>query len=288
MSGLVGVHGIAQQQVGRHQLQGPWARALADGVERWTGRGVRVPALDVAFYGDLFLVAASGPAPKGTGRDANAAWADLTDEDIGAVAAAAGEVLCEQELATSAQEAPSKGFGRVASPLLAIVAALDRRFGPHAGALLVGELGQARRYLRDPELKAAVDARVAGAVTGECRVLIGHSLGSVVAFEFLRQHPDPQLGLFLTLGSPLGFRAIRHWMPDPGLGADGVLPKVGAWVNLRDPHDPVAAAGGLATWWPGVQDRLVDNEKAAHSAERYLSKRQTGEAVVSVLPELAW
>jgi len=288
VSGLVGVHGIAQQQVGRHQLQGPWARALADGVERWTGRGVQVPALDIAFYGDLFLAAASGPAHKGTGRDAEAAWADLPDEDIDAVAAAAGEVLCEQELATSAQDGPRKGFGRVPSPLLAMVAALDRRFGPHAGVLLVGELGQVRRYLRDPELKAAVDARVAGAVAGECRVLIGHSLGSVVAFEFLRQHPDPQVGLLLTLGSPLGFRAIRHWMPDPGFGADGVLPKVGAWVNLRDLHDPVAAAGGLATWWPGVQDRVVDNEKAAHSAERYLSKRQTGEAVVSVLPELGW
>ena len=188
----------------------------------------------------------------------------------------------------AAQVGSHKGFGRVPLPLQATVAAIDRRFGARAGGLFVGELRQVRRYLLDPDLKTKADARVAETLTENCRILIGHSLGSVVAFEFLRQHPKRRLDLLITLGSPLGLRAIRHLMPDPEFGAaDGVPANVGAWVNLRDPRDPVACAGSLRTWWPGVRDGIVDNQKSAHSAESYLSKKQTGDAVLSVAPELA-
>lgn len=100
-----------------------------------------------------------------------------------------------------------------------------------ARGLFVGELRQVRRYLLDPDLKTKADARVAEMVTENCRILIGHSLGSVVAFEFLRQHPERRLNLLITLGSPLGLRTIRHLMPDPEFGAaEGVPANVGAWV----------------------------------------------------------
>jgi pimeloyl-ACP methyl ester carboxylesterase len=158
-----------------------------------------------------------------------------------------------------------------------------------AGGLFVGELRQVRRYLLDPELKTKADARVAETVGGDGRILIGHSLGSVVAVEFLRQHPGYRLDLLITLGSPLGLRAIRHLMPDPEYGcAEGVPANVGAWVNLRDLQDPVACAGSLRRWWPGIREGIVDNQKSAHSVERYLSKKETGDAVLSVAPELAW
>lgn len=287
VSRLVGVHGIAQHQVGRHQLQAPWARALADGMERSAGRRVTVPAFDIAFYGDLFLPAPAGGGAKGSDRHNDAEWDDVTDAEISDLVAAAGEVLSEDELA-AAQVGPDKGLGRVPLPLQAMVTAMDRRWGTRAGALFVGELRQVRRYLLDPDLKTKADARVADTVTEECRILIGHSLGSVVAFEFLRQHPERGLDLLITLGSPLGLRAIRHLMPDLEFGAaEGIPANVGAWVNLRDPRDPVACAGSLTTWWPGIRDGIVDNQKSAHSVERYLSKKETGNAVLSVAPELA-
>lgn len=287
MSRLVGVHGIAQQQLGRHQLQAPWARALADGMERSAGRRVPVPALDVAFYGDLFLPAPASEGAKGSDRDDDAGWDDVTDAEINDLVAAAGEVLSEDDVTAAARDAPHKGLGRVPLPLQAMVAGLDRRFGAHAGAVFVGELRQVRRYLLDPELKIKAEARVAETVTEECRILIGHSLGSVVAFEFLRLHPGHHLNLLITLGSPLGLRAIRHLMPDPEWGCAGIPGNVGAWVNLRDLRDPVACAGSLTTWWPGIREAIVDNQRSAHSVERYLSKKQTGDAVLSVAPELA-
>ena len=163
---------------------------------------------------------------------------------------------------------------RAPAAIASAVAALDRRFGAHAGVLFVGELRQVRRYLTDPALKTAADARVTETVTEKCQILIGHSLGSVVAFEFLRQHPKRRLDLLITLGSPLGLRAIRHLMPDPEFGAaEGVPANVGAWVNLRDPRDPVACAGSLRAWWPGIRDGIVDNQQL-RTLRRALSEQK--------------
>jgi hypothetical protein len=212
---IVGVHGIAQQQFGRHLLRDPWARALADGLERATGHRVEVPDLDVAFYGDVFTADTNTDSGiKAVAEDEVAAAADAAEDDVEFVVAAAGEVLSGDELA-AVEVAPDK-FPAVPTPLLRVMAAVDRRLGHRAGALFVGELRQARLYLTDPAIKAQVDARVAETVTEDCRVLIGHSLGSVVALEHRRLHPDQPLDLFLTLGSPLGLRAIRHRPRRPG------------------------------------------------------------------------
>ena len=62
--------------------------------------------------------------------------------------------------------------------------------------------------------------------------------------------------------------------------------QIGRWVNVRDPRDPVACAGDLARLWPGVQDRHVDNEGDAHSVARYLSKVETGSAILDAAPQL--
>jgi hypothetical protein len=52
-----------------------------------------------------------------------------------------------------------------------------------APALFVGELRPIRRYQQDDALADNVQARVHEALEDGCRVLIGHSLGSVAAYE---------------------------------------------------------------------------------------------------------
>ena len=140
--------------------------------------------------------------------------------------AAADEVLTESELVAAAK-APAKGFPGLPAPVLAVIAAVDRRVGAHVGPLFVGELAQVRRYLTDTDVKRAVDARVAEAVGAGTRVVVGHSLGSVVALEHLRLCPANRIELLLTLGSPLGLRAIRQLLPDPGFGIVAIPRKHG-------------------------------------------------------------
>jgi hypothetical protein len=76
---------------------------------------------------------------------------------------------------------------------------------------------------------AAADARV---------LLIGHSLGSVVAYDTLweRERDSPggwRVDLFLTVGSPLGVRFVQHRLRGAhAAGRDRYPGNVRQWVNI--------------------------------------------------------
>lgn len=283
---IVGVHGIAQQQLGRQQLAGVWGPSLADGVEAaLSGKRVAEVPFDLAYYGRLFLDSTGSPRSGSKGGTGEEDLTDLAPGELEEILTAAEEAAGAEAMQVG-EEQITKGYSRVPVGLQVVFRALDWRYGPGAALLFAGAFRQVRRYLRDGGLKAAIDAVVDETVSERCRVLVGHSLGSVVAFEFVRRHPEHRLDLLLTVGSPLGARFVRALMPDPDHGADGLPRGVGAWVNVRDPRDPVAFAGDLSRRWPRVRDVGVDNGGDAHSASRYLGKRQTGAALVEALPEL--
>jgi hypothetical protein len=285
MAAIIGVHGIMNQQLGRHQLVTAWGPALADGLERAAGHRVPIPDLDIVFYGDCFLSDQAKAGSKGKTSD----LAEFTEDD----AVTLGPFVAEVSAALTSGQRPVGGppaKGRTSVPLTVqwLLKSLDHRFGSRKASLLfLGELKQVRRYLLDPGLKADVDGRAEQVIGRGGRVVIGHSLGSVVAFEFVRQHPGYPVDLLLTLGSPLGLRTVRALMPDPGYGAGRIPPNVGQWVNVRDPRDAVACAGDLTGFWPGISDHTVHNQSDAHSVSRYLSKEEAGSAVLAALPDLA-
>lgn len=283
MGELVGVHGVAKHRLGRHLLLRDWVPALADGVERAAGRAVPVPDLDLAFYGDVFLPGGGTVSSGSKSGGGDGVELDGMDEaELAEVVDVLSESVSASDVAAAEEEAP-KGYTRVPRTLQVLLRAVDRRFGAAAGVLYVGVLRQVRRYLTDPQLKATVDARIEATVDEQCRVLIGHSLGSLVAYEYLRQHPGHGVQLLLTLGSPLGLRMVRSRLT--------VVPlPVPAWVNVRDLRDPVACAGPLYTWWPRIGptgDRIVDNGGDAHAVEGYLARKTTGEVLLQALPHLA-
>lgn len=280
MSVVVGVHGVAQQQFGRKQLLRDWRLALADGLELAFGRPVAYPPFDIAFYGNVFLPR-TGTTNKGATQPDD--LTDLSDVEEVELLDAAHEVVTAEEIAAAASLPPDKAYTRTPKAVQAVLRALDARFGAAAGVLYLGVLRQVRRYLVAPELKAEVDGLVDRAVTADCRVLVGHSLGSVVAWEYLRRHPEHRVDLFLTVGSPLGLRMVRSRLPHAVFGPPR---NVGRWVNIRDRRDPVACAGDLIQLWPGVHDRHVDNEGDSHNVARYLSKVETGSVILEAAPQL--
>ena len=290
MALIVGVHGIAKHQSGRHQLLADWRPALLDGLERATSRRVERVDLDLAFYGDVFL------SPRGFGGRKGADDADLLnrlgaldeigdldDEERTDVEELLSEIVTQEDVAGAAEDvAKEKGYTRTPTLVQLLLRAVGRRFTAAAAVTTFGVLRQVRGYLRDEALKAEIDQRVKQGVLPGCRVLVGHSLGSVVAAEYLRQTPNHGIELLLTLGSPLGLRFVRGRFPTTPI----VIP---AWVNIRDRRDPVACAGPLGTWWPQISetdDIVVENGADTHAVERYLSRRATGEVLVRALPEL--
>lgn len=274
MSQWIGVHGINQQYLGREQILGRWRPALIAGLE-WATGGRPMPDLDLAFYGSLFRKAYDDSDDKGAADPASATGlADLDEDEIADLVSALAEIAGPGEVG----DAPSKLGLWLPAPLVTSVGVLERRFpGAHRIPVL-RILRQVGKYLRDPDVKAQVD-QITATAAANATVLIGHSLGSVVAYEYLRQHPGHSVKLLVTIGSPLGLTMVRKRLAtgDPG---------VDRWVNVRDPSDPVTAAGNLSRWWPQSLSRRADNGTDAHSAERYLSSKAVGTALKDFLPSV--
>jgi hypothetical protein len=95
-----------------------------------------------------------------------------------------------------------------------------------------------------------------------------------VAYNVLSKLPAnaPDIPLFLTLGSPLGIRAISQQLETPLAKPRGVR----RWVNARDPRDVVALHPLDSNYFdinPPIEDFSgVDNfDPNRHSIEGYLA-----------------
>ncbi|MDT0269131.1 hypothetical protein RM844_22855 [Streptomyces sp. DSM 44915] len=282
MSRVVLVHGIAQQLRGGETLLADWYPALADGVGLAGGRVAR-EEVSMAFYGDLFRA----PGHRGLGVPELTA-ADVTDELERELLLAWWRAAAAAEPAVPGPEARA----RARTPHL-VRRALNALSGSafFAGVserLLVFSARQVRRYFTEPALRARIRDRLAAQLTAETRVVVAHSLGTVVAYEALcaeTRHRDLAL---VTLGSPLGIRNLVFDRLDPA-PADGRASWPGAvreWTNVADRGDAVALVAELA---PRFGERVVDlgvhNGAKAHDVRPYLTARETGQAITDGLKQ---
>ncbi len=146
-------------------------------------------------------------------------------------------------------------------------------------------------YLHDDNDPARLAAReeVAQRITEHRpRIVIAHSLGTVVTYEALHAHPELNVELLLTLGSPLALpRAVfDRLLPRPAdgpTGRRGARPRgVERWVNIADPGDPVAIPPHLACAFQGIALDLTDTIDAGfgfHHAKNYLSCAATAATI---------
>jgi len=270
-----GVHGIRNYGYLRRasgSLEGAvdaisadWATWLAQGVGRCYSH-VAIPLrVPVAYYADcLFRGHRMGVDDPGQlNKHAQAlfiAWVDeLQREEAGADAAS----LVRQ--------------GRLTLAIRQPVAWFTERYGERALAIVTATVAELATYF-DPEfahLRNKARARVAEVIRRQRpRVLLAHSLGSVVAYEALCQDPDLNLEMLITLGSPLAMHSVvfERLQPKP-IGRGMRPPGVASWVNIADYGDPVAVPRHrLAERFDGV-DR--DHETSIslvnpHTAQDYL------------------
>lgn len=272
MVDVVAIHGISQQQGGRLQLLEPWQLALGDGIERARGRGFPKPSMDLVYYGDLFL-SASGTS-KGKGA------LELDSDEIAFLEAVQDEVVPDDE--EEPETLSPKGVKGVPKPVSKLANWVERHFGVAGRLLFFGDLVQVRRYQRDDELANAVHDRIREALAESPYIMVGHSLGSLIAYEALCVIPDHGITTLVTIGSPLGLRSLRESLR-PDARRTGLPPGVQNWVNIYDSKDPVALAGPLQPYWPDVVDSIVDNGNDPHAATRYLGKQATGATIADSL-----
>ncbi|MEX1287053.1 MAG: alpha/beta hydrolase, partial [Acidimicrobiia bacterium] len=118
----------------------------------------------------------------------------------------------------------------------------------------------------------------------DTRVVVAHSMGTVVAYEALVAHPDWAVDTLVTLGSPLAGEFVRSRLQPPvGDPGSGAWPGVRRWVNVTAIGDTVVREADFARWFPRIEVAAVDNGADAHRAEPYLNAAVTGAAIAAGL-----
>jgi hypothetical protein len=176
--------------------------------------------------------------------------------------------------------------GPLTAPLRQGLDWLARRRGRSADALartMTAFLREVYLYLTRHALRLRVRDVVADAIDAHRpRVILAHSLGSVVAYETLHA-TGAQVDLLVTLGSPLGlpgavFEALD---PEPVAGHGARPPGVQRWVNLADPGDLVAVPARLGDRFPvDLHDEAYLGAVDFHTLGGYLACGSTAAAVM--------
>lgn len=141
---------------------------------------------------------------------------------------------------------------------------------------------QAHSYLRNPQIRAQVLNRILSKLPESGRVVIvGHSLGSVIAADLVRRLPvGIKVAGMVTIGSPLANGSfdvdkLRETLIDPPTN-------LAWWVNFWNAPDLVAAHRGVSSVFPWMIDFRIDTKKIgvqAHAAVEYLGNEAVAAAI---------
>jgi hypothetical protein len=237
---LVLVHGRGQQRLDPTELKSNWLNTLRRGAQKL---GRTLPdTIDVAFpyYGDAldrFIRNYNIPLTSDIQTRGSKA-----DDEFLVFQAECAEAFRKGSGVTDAQVDAEYGANtKPKGPLnwewvQAILRALDKYGGGISSAALENFSRDVFLYTTRADVRGEIDQIVASSLTEEPTVMVGHSLGSVVAYSVLRSdRRSLRVPLYLTLGCPLGIRAIR----DQFRPLQYPVP-VKEWFNAFDTHDIVA------------------------------------------------
>ena len=284
MASILVVHGIGQELEGPSRLHAWLFPALRDGMIR-AGTEIGPEAVSFASYGELFRPESEFLAPT--------PYFDESDVDPGyeedllmALWAAAADH--DQDVVSPDEEVLSRMPSAAGRALAALSS--SRFLADIAERAFIGDLKQVRTYFCDERMRTAIQDKVKEAITGDTRVIVAHSLGSVVAYEVLLRNPDRQFGALVTLGSPLGLPNLvfDRLRPAPTLASNGSVmgawPPVRMWANVADAGDIVAAVQDLRPLFGADMRQLrVNNGPKAHDMSSYLTDRGTGQLIAAGL-----
>ncbi|MEU6414710.1 hypothetical protein [Microbispora sp. NPDC046933] len=274
---MIGVHGINQHRREASEVAATWRGVLQRGLAE-SGAVASPFSFELVYYADLL-------EERRDDWKCGDDFREIDPENEPGPAA----LLAEWQAALAGQGAPDGIKGDVSIPATPLwTQRAVQRLAASPGLQGLGEAGIRRlarhmhAYLAHDEARRLILERL-DAVAGSdpVTVLIGHSMGSVVAYEWLHTPASASVGagcLFLTLGSPLGsYPIIRRLRPAPA------FPRAcEQWVNVASRHDPIAWPKRLQdVFGPPLADEAAPFRAWAHSARSYLR----APATVRVLSE---
>jgi hypothetical protein len=236
---LLFVHGRDQQGKNPADLKAEWLDALELGLSK-TGRSLPPgTTVEMPFYGDeLAAIVRRLNAPlarnvnsKGASPDPD----DLRGEIILEIAARKG--VTDGDVRRELGDVPAEKGPQNWEWVQAALRALDRVPGVNSGFIdLVTR--DVYVYLEYNAARRKVDEIVCAKIDQHPLVVVGHSLGSVVAYNVLSRLNTPRIPRLVTVGSPLGINGIKRKLDKPLRNPPGVA----NWFNAFDQRDVVALA----------------------------------------------
>lgn len=290
---LVFLHGRSQEDKDPLVLRQKWVAALRVGLDK-AGLELPIDEWDILFpyYGNALrdvtsdspdsLATVRFPLQEHQGHFSCAVLQDCLDEigvtkEVISATTPPNDPLAERLSVAASNEFFQKGLQ------------LLDRYVPRARTRLIeATAADVSLYLNDPEVQGYIDNGVAQAFRdceAEETVVVGHSMGSIIAYHVLRQAGivDCPVKALITVGSPLGMHVIRD-----ALEPIEHPPNVGYWFNAYDERDVVALNPLDAENFP-VTPAIknyggVENDSDNHHKIRgYLSDRVVATAIVKAL-----
>ncbi|MEV1067705.1 hypothetical protein [Streptomyces sp. NPDC050263] len=281
MADVVVVHGIFAERSSRAEMHDTWLAALREGLRNVRFREVDGLTVECVFYGHLYNDGKAGPAWQ---YEIGDLAPGLEEELLISFAESVDDPSRDRDKDQDQDQAEAAGKAAYAprSVQWAIDKLQKRKFLGGTNAAILGLVKQVARYLRDPEFKNKVHAEFSAAMETGPRLVIAHSLGSVVAYDWLRSNRPTSATTLITLGSPLGLRPVLREL-HPYLDSCQAPWPVGidTWVNVAAKEDAVATVKELDGLFAGkIHDLSAANSRrTAHDAVVYLKNVRTSESV---------
>lgn len=283
---LVFVHGRAQGGRTEAEMRSEWLGALERGYAK---AGVAAPPnveIRNPFYADR-LDALTEDAVKGVG--AVIERGATSDGSVDSFDAAFLRALAEGAGITDADINGEMGAGFVekgpenAEWVHALGRLLSRRVPWLSGKLMAAMTADVNAYLKRPHVRGEINGLVSEHIDGPS-VVVGHSLGSIVAYWVLHElRDDAEVPLFVTIGSPLGIDVVKKYLPRPLGRPEGVS----HWFNGTDERDPVALFSKLEPpVFPDGIENLNDIQNPhdwPHGISGYLSDERVARTIANAL-----
>jgi hypothetical protein len=238
---LLLVHGIAQGGKNPADLEKAWIDTLRAGYKSANLPFPDPLAVDFPYYGDALdarVAKSKLPLPQQIipkGGEAPSPYEDFLRNSLEEMKESAN--ISDAEVAAEAGPIPAAEKGiqnwRLTQALARVI---DKRLPGFTSGTIERYLRDVYLYVTNRSVAREINAIVESKLTDEPTVVIGHSLGTVVAYRvLLEQGSKVKLRRYITVGSPLGIRTISS-----NLGVLKYPPADLNWYNAYDDGDVVA------------------------------------------------
>jgi pimeloyl-ACP methyl ester carboxylesterase len=257
MSTVVFVHGRGQLGQGEVALHRSWRSALAASVG---SNGGAVGATRFPYYAPILATPGQAALQAATARFGT--W----------MTSLAPRLTARVSAAAKKTHRVAKSVSPIQNESVQKWAVNGDTGGYWSQVFLKALLKDVELYLSDKQIASDVDALVELTIrdalqSGPC-VVVGHSLGSVVAFNVLSaMAPHDRIAGFVSLGSPLGWPSVAGRLNREPSGPPACVER---WLNAFDERDVVASVGLVGTAYDGGDSRFrEDNTLQNGTANRH-------------------